>query len=91
MGDSLKSEHYLSIANEGIQEQRQQGISNNNLRYFEAVMASIKNEDSQATSLLRQAIQEGFVSFWWAENDPAFDQLRQSPDYLAVNKSLIFV
>ena len=86
LGDQLKTEHYLSSAQEAIKLQREQGIVNNNLRYFEASYEMLNEKSEVATALLRQAIQEGFVNFWWAENDPIFNPVRDDKDYLSVKQ-----
>ena len=85
LGDTIRSDSYLSEANLSINSLISQGVLlPKTLRYHQAAHAAISEQSLQALSLLRQTIQEGFVDTWILKVDPAFDSLREDPTYLAI-------
>jgi TolB-like protein/Tfp pilus assembly protein PilF len=85
LGDSLKSASYLDSAAADVASlQSQQVINPQSIRYHQAVSAALSDQPLVALGLLRQAIQEGFVDVWMVEFDPAFNELRTDPVYVAI-------
>ena len=84
LGDQLKSESHIDLANSQILELKRDGFESQELRYFEASIAALKGEDEQAFTLLRQSIQEGFVNYWWIDTDPSFDAVRKHPLFITI-------
>lgn len=77
LGNQLQYEQYLDLANAEIEQLKAEGFVSQEVRYMQASLAGIKGENEIAISLLRQSVQEGFVDFWWADADPAFETVRQ--------------
>lgn len=84
LGDKLKSNQFLREVKNEIAQLKQQGFDSQVIRYHQAALAANLGEEQNAIALLRQSVQEGFVDFWWAENDPAFEQLRKASEFALV-------
>jgi len=84
LGNQLKAESYVNFAASEIDYLKQLGFDSQEIRYFQASIAALKDEQEMAISLLRQSVQEGFVDFWWADVDPSFDPLRDNLLFNAV-------
>lgn len=88
LGDQVKASFYIDVVTDRIKKLKQTGFTSHNVRYFEASLAALKGESETALSLLRQSVQEGFVQFWWAENDPIFDELIGTPQFQSIKDEL---
>ncbi|WP_196140568.1 tetratricopeptide repeat protein [Aliikangiella sp. G2MR2-5] len=84
VGNLLKADGYISLAEESIIRLRNEGVANNEMRYAQSVIASLKGETEKGITFLRQAIQEGFVDLWWAEADPGLTAVREHPSFTLV-------
>lgn len=84
MGDQLKSESHIDMANSQIAHLKMEGFESQELRYFEASIAALRGDQESAFTLLRQSIQEGFVDYWWIDTDPSFDAVRKNPLFITI-------
>ncbi|MBV1909867.1 MAG: hypothetical protein KUG78_11135 [Kangiellaceae bacterium] len=85
LGNKLESESYLDSILSNLQSMLQSElVSPHLLRYSQAAHAALANDKLTSLSLLRQAIQEGFVDVWLLKVDPAFNDFRDDPTYLAI-------
>lgn len=84
LGDQIKSDGYLDAVQREIETIRARGISGQMVRYQEAALTALRGDQQKAIALLRQSIQEGFVDFWWADTDPAFEDTRKDPMFTII-------
>ncbi|MET1255136.1 TPR end-of-group domain-containing protein [Aliikangiella maris] len=84
LGDRIKSEYYLDEVTKELAHLKVKGFDSQALRYQQASYAALSGDVQKSLKLLRQAIQEGFVEFWWAEADPIFDEVRRDPLYASI-------
>jgi len=84
MGNKLESGRFLDQVESEFSSLKQQGVTSQILRYQQGVVAALKGQKQQALSILKRAVQEGFVDFWFAELDPAFKTLRSEPEFAVI-------
>ncbi|MGX5173349.1 tetratricopeptide repeat protein [Aliikangiella sp. IMCC44653] len=81
LGEQLDANNYLeAVANE-LQELTQRGYRNQVITYQESALLALQGKNDAALLKLRNAVQSGFIEFWWAKSDPAFASLKQLPDF----------
>lgn len=88
LGDQVKASFYIDTVSDEIKKRKQTGFTSHDIRYFEASLAALRGDSESALSLLRQSVQEGFVQFWWAENDPTFDELKNTQQFQSIKDEL---
>jgi len=84
-GNILRAESHINQVTLEIERLDQsQSISPQFIRYCQAALAALSDNNLRSLGLLRQAIQEGFVDVWVIDIDPVFEYVRKDPTYDAI-------
>ncbi len=84
LGNQLQAEGHLLAVSEELSVLSKKGFATQVMSYQQAAWNALQGNNEQALTLLRKAVQEGFVDFWWVESDPAFQALKRDPMFNAI-------